>query len=337
MKNSLWAVLAMMILAMPASANDQIRIATSSTVFPFAAAVAEQFGKTSGFKTPVIESIGSGGALKLFCASAADGSPDIAGASRRITASEIGTCVANGVTDITEFTIGYDGIVLAHAVPRGIAELTRRELFLALAKTVPVGGRLVPNPYTQWNQINPALPADDILVYGPALNHGTRDILGELALSAGCRDFPEIAALDAKRRKAVCQAVREDGRFVEVTADYTVILRKLVDEKRALGFLPFSYLDQNGDKVKAVVLEGQSPSYDAIFQGNYPLSRPLFVYVKKAHLGLTAGLRAFLAELTSDRAAGPAGYLANRGLIALSEAKRKDEAEKVGTLPNIQF
>ncbi len=328
---ALWA------MAVPVQARDQIRIASSSTVYPFAATVAEHFGKTSGFKAPVIESTGSGGGLKLFCASVDQESPDIASASRRITDSEIKACAANGVTDIAEITIGYDGIVVANAKPGSRFELTRRELFLAIAKSVPVEGRLVPNPYRKWDEINPALPHEDIMVFGPAPNHGTRDVLDALVMEAACRSFPEIGRLDPKAEKQACEAMREDGAFIEVSENYTITLRKLLAEPRAVGILPFSYLDQNGDKIKAASLEGQVPSYDNIYTAKYPLSRPLYIYVKKAHLGVTAGIRQYLAEFTSEKAWGKDGYLAEKGLIALPDAERKIEAAKAAALPNLNF
>ena len=328
---------ALMATALPALARDQIRIASSSTVYPLAAVVAEHFGKTSGFKAPVIESTGSGGGLKLFCASVDQESPDIASASRRITDSELRTCRRNGVTDITEIAIGYDGIVVADAKPGRSFDLTRRDLFLAIAKSVPVDGRLAPNPYRTWDQINAALPHEDITVYGPAPNHGTRDVLDALVMEAACREFPEIDRLDGKAERQACEAMREDGRFIEVAENYTVTLRKLLADPQALGILPFSYLDQNGDKVKAASLDGQIPGYDAIYSGRYPLSRPLYIYVKKAHLGVTAGIREFLAEFTSEKASGKGGYLAERGLIALPDGQRRMEAAKAVSLPNLAF
>lgn len=332
---SLGISLAAAVLAAPAMAADRIHIASSSTVAPFISTAAEQFGRGSGFETPVVESIGSGGGLKLFCASLADGSPDIAGASRRITESEKKSCAANGVTDITEISVGYDGIVVATAKSAAPLALTGRQLFLAIAKTVPVAGKLVANPYKTWREIDADLPDLPITVFGPAPNHGTRDMLAELPMSAACRTFPEIAALEGEARRVACQAVREDGVYVDVTADYSVIMRKLEAEPKAVGILPFGYLDRNRDKIRAASFEGALPSYQAIYDGSYPLSRPLYVYVKKAHLQTTRGLREFLAELTSDKAAGKDGYLAEMGLIALPEAQHKAEAQKARTFPTL--
>lgn len=324
-----------LVFALPVLAGDRIHIVSSSTVAPFVSTASEQFGHTSGFGTPVVESLGSGGGLKLFCSSAAEDSPDIAGASRRITEVEIKNCAANGITDITQITLGYDGIVLANAKSRQPFGLTKRALFLAIAKTVPVNGKLVANPYRRWHDIDPALPDQEIMVYGPAPNHGTRDVLAALLMDAVCQTFPEIAALDAKARRTACEAMREDGPFIEVSADYSVLLCKLSAEPSAVGMLPFSYLDRNRDKIQAAALDGKLPAYDSIYDGSYPLSRPLFVYVKKIHMATTRGLKEFLAELTSDKAGGKDGYLTEIGLVSLPEDQRRAEAAKARSLPNL--
>ena len=293
-------------LTSPALAGDRVRIASSSTIAPFVSMAAEQFGHASGFQSPVVESIGSGGGLKLFCSSLADGSPDIAGASRRITESEKKSCAAAGVTEVSEIIFGFDGIVLATAKSAQHFAVTQRQLFLAIAKTVPVGGALVPNPYKTWRQIDPSLPDQQIMIFGPAPNHGTRDVLAERLMGKVCEDLAEFACDRGWRRGASPAArVREDGPFVEVTADYTLILHKLEGEPTAVGLLPFGYLDRNRDKIVAAPLDGRLPSYETIQEGTYPLSRPLYVYVKKAHLQTTRGLREFVAELTSDKASGP--------------------------------
>jgi phosphate transport system substrate-binding protein len=330
------AVLALA-LAGAAQAQDSIRIASSSTVYPFVTAVAERFGQNSGFRAPVIESLGSGGALKLFCASAGKGSPDIAGASRRITPAEMSSCAANHVTEITEIAFGYDGIVIVNAKSGQRFALTRRDLFLAVAKTVPLKGKLVPNPYRRWDQIDAALPHEEIMVFGPAPNHGTRDMFDEMVMDVACQDFPEIRALDAKARRSACQALREDGPFIEVTEDYSIILQKLLAERKAVGILPFSYVDQKGDEVKAASLEGRTPSRESIADGAYPLSRPLYLYVKKAHDGKTPGLREFLREVTSDKASGKNGYLTESGLVPLPDSERKAEAAKAAQMPSVKL
>jgi phosphate transport system substrate-binding protein len=323
------------LLALPAAAADRIHIASSSTVAPFISTVAEAFGRGGRFATPVVESVGSGGGFKLFCASLADGSSDIAGASRRITEAEKKSCAAAGITDITEIAIGYDGIVLATVKSAPPLALTGREVFLAIAKTVPVNGKLAPNPYKSWREIDASLPDQPIMVFGPAPNHGTRDVLAQRLMSAACRDFPEIAALEGEARRIACQAVREDGPYIDVTADYTVTLRKLEAEPTAVGILPFGYVERNRDKIRAASFDGKMPSYQSIYDASYPLSRPLYVYVKKGHLQTTRGLRDFIAELTSDKADGPDGYLAEIGLIPLPEAQRKAEAEKARSFPSL--
>ena len=323
--------------ASPAQARDQLRIVSSATVYPFAIAVAEQFGKTSGFKTPVVESTGSGGGLKLFCASDGPDSPDVTNASRRIMQSEVDNCATNGVKGITEIVIGYDGIVIANAKGGPKYALTRDELFKAIAKTVPVGGKLVPNPYKKWSDVDPSLPKEDIIVFGPASNHGTRDALVELVMDDACEKFPEIKALDPAAKKVACDAVREDGAFIEVSENYTVTLQKLVSQPHAVGVLTYSYLDQNGDKIQGATIDGQVATYDNIATGKYPVSRPLFFYVKKSHVGQIPGIKEYITEFTSEKAWGKEGYLAEKGLIAMPDAQRKSEAQKGKDLPDLKL
>jgi phosphate transport system substrate-binding protein len=329
-------VAAVVVASTGVQARDQIRIVSSSTVYPFASAVAEQFGKTSGFKTPVVESTGSGGAFKLFCAGLDLGSPDIAGASRRIAPSEMATCQANGVDDIAEVKIGFDGIVVANAKSGQPIALTLEQLYRALAKQVPLDGKLVPNPYKRWNEIGANLPNLPISILGPAPNHGTRDILTELVMDASCRRFPEIAALSAAAMKQACGAIREDGAFIDVTGDYIVTLRKLAADPQAVGILTYSYLDQNGDKIQGATIDGQAATYDNILSGRYRLSRPLFIYVKKAHLPLIPGIKEYISEFTSEGAWGTNGYLSDRGLVVMPDAQRKAEAAKAADLPSLR-
>jgi len=313
------------------SARDFISIVGSSTVYPFATVVAEQFGRRSSFKTPKIEATGSGGGLKLFCGGIGVGHPDIANSSRRIKASEVRSCAANGIEEIVEVKIGYDGIVLANASDSMTYELTRREVFLALAKDVPdpSGARkLVPNPYARWNEINPALPDAAIEVLGPPPTSGTRDAFAELALEGGCRTFDWLVAIrseDENRFKAICHGVREDGRYIEAGENDNLIVQKLRANPAALGVFGFSFLDQNADVVKGATVDGEEPSFDAIADGAYPVSRSLYFYVKRAHVDAIPGIREYLAEFTSDRAMGEYGYLSDRGLIPLPE----DEYEQV--------
>ncbi len=320
-----------------AFARDQIRIVGSSTVYPFATVVAEQFGKTSGFKTPVVESTGTGGGLKLFCAGADEGSPDIANASRRIKQSEVDACAANGVKDVAEIIIGYDGIVVVNSKSGPAFKLTREQLYLAMGKTVPKGGQLVANPYNKWNEIDPSLPNENIVVFGPASNHGTRDAMVDLIMNPGCEKFPEIQALQGDAKKVACEAVREDGGYIDVSDNYTVILQKLISQPAAVGVLTFSYLDQNGDKIQAATIEGQVATYDNIASKKYALSRPLYFYVKKSHVGTIPGIKQYIAEFTSDKAWGKNGYLADKGLIAMPDAERKAQADNAKALNNLKL
>jgi phosphate transport system substrate-binding protein len=331
------AAVATVAMAASAQARDQIRIVGSSTVYPFSTAVAEQFGKTSGFKTPVVESTGSGGGLKLFCAGDGPDTPDITNASRRIMQSEVANCATNGVKGITEIVIGYDGIVMANAKGGPKFALTRDQIFKAIAKTVPVGGKLVPNPYKKWSDVDPSLPNEEIVVFGPASNHGTRDALVELVMDEACEKFPEIKALDAGAKKVACDAVREDGAFIEVSENYTVTLQKLVSQPHAVGVLTYSYLDQNGDKIQGATIDGEVATYDNIATGKYPVSRPLFFYVKKSHVGQIPGIKEYITEFTSEKAWGKEGYLAEKGLIAMPDAQRKSEAQKGKDLPDLKL
>lgn len=311
-----------------AEAREQIRIVGSSTVYPFATAVAEEFGKTTGFKTPVIESTGSGGGFKLFCAGIGENDPDIANASRRITKSEIADCERNGVSAITEVKIGYDGIVLANANSAPQLTLGKKDLFLALAKTVPGkdGKGLIENPYRTWHDINPDLPDSRIEVMGPPPTSGTRDAFIELVMDEGCVDFPVIASLkqsDPARFKAVCGALREDGAYIEAGENDNLIVQKLEGNPRALGIFGFSFLDQNADKLHGSRIGGVVPDFDTIADGSYPVSRSLYFYIKSAHVGTIPGLKEYIAEFTSEKAWGDEGYLSDRGLIPMEAGERK--------------
>jgi phosphate transport system substrate-binding protein len=310
------------------SARDSISIVGSSTVYPFATVVAERFGRSTQFKTPKIESTGSGGGLQLFCAGVGVAHPDITNSSRRIKQSEIDKCAANGVEEIIEVKIGYDGIVLANSVQAALFDISRKNIFLALAKDVPDPGgaeKLIPNPYRKWSDIDPELPGDPIEVLGPPPTSGTRDAFVELAMEGGCKQFDWIAALkkqDKDRYKSICHTIREDGRFIEAGENDNLIVQKLRANPRALGIFGFSFLDQNADVVQGSLVDGQAPTFEAIAEGAYPVSRPLFFYAKKAHVEAIPGMRAYLAEFTSDRAMGEDGYLADKGLIPLPDAER---------------
>ena len=324
-----------MSVAGAAEARDQIRIVGSSTVFPFATAVAEEFGQTTSFKTPVVESTGSGGGLKLFCAGVGEGHPDITNASRRIKSSEIELCASNGVQEIVEVKVGYDGIVLANSKEAPQMELSLRDIWLALAKEVPVGGSMVENPYRFWNEVNPALPKKKIEVMGPPPTSGTRDAFVELAMEGGCKTFPEIAAMkksDKKKYKAICHTVREDGAYVEAGENDNLIVGKLQANPDALGIFGYSFLDQNSDVIQGSVVNGELPTFEEIAEGRYPVSRSLFFYVKKAHVGKIPGIQEYLAEFTSDKAMGEFGYLAEKGLIPMPAeelAKYREDAKNL--------
>jgi phosphate transport system substrate-binding protein len=311
-------------------ARDYISIVGSSTVFPFSTAVAETFGRSTKFKTPKVESTGTGGGFKLFCGGVGVQHPDIANASRRIKQSEMDTCRANGVTDIVEVKIGYDGIVVAHDKSAPDFDLTLKELWLALAKEVPdpAGGeKLVANPYRTWKDVNPSFPDDRIEVLGPPPTSGTRDAFAELALEGGCVAYDWIAALkktDESRFKSVCMTIREDGSYIEAGENDNLIVQKLAANSKALGVFGYSFLEQNMDKLKAIRIGGVLPTYDQVSSGEYPISRSIYFYVKGAHVGVIPGLKEYVAEFTSDKAFGPEGYLADKGLIALPTPMRRE-------------
>jgi len=313
-------------LGAPASARDQIRVVGSSTVFPFATAVAERFGQTTRHKTPVIESTGSGGGLKLFCAGVGLEHADITNASRRIKSSEVQSCASHGVTEIVEIKIGYDGIVVANSKQGQPLSLTLKDVFLALAKEVPVNGELRPNPHELWSHVNPALPAVKIEVLGPPPTSGTRDAFVELAMEGGAKAIPTLVELrkkDEEAFKRVAHAIREDGAYVEAGENDNLIVRKLEVNPSALGIFGFSFLDQNTDRIRGNRIEGVEPTFENIAEGRYAISRSLYFYVKKAHVGIVPGLEDYIAEFTSEKASGDEGYLADKGLIPLSEADRK--------------
>ena len=320
------------------SARDQISIVGSSTVYPFATVVAEQFGRTTKFKTPTVESTGSGGGLKLFCSGIGVATPDIANASRRIKSSEVDTCANNGIAEIVEVKIGYDGIVLANSSSADQMSLTTKDIFLALAKEVPNpdgSAALIENPYQKWNDIRSELPATKIEVLGPPPTSGTRDAFVELAMEGGCKQYDWIEAIkkeDKSRYKGICHTIREDGRFVEAGENDNLIVQKLQANSNALGIFGFSFLDQNSDVVQGSKVNGEEPSFENIADGGYPVSRPLYFYVKKAHVGTIPGIDAYLSEFISDKAMGEDGYLSDRGLIPLPEDEYAQVADAVGNL-----
>jgi len=322
-----------------AEARDQIRIVGSSTVFPFATAVAERFGKTTNFKTPVVESTGSGGGLKLFCSGIGDEHPDITNASRRIKSSEVKKCASNGIDHITEVKVGYDGIVFANSKKSDRMEVTLKDIFMALAKDVPNGeGKLMANPYQTWKDVNPALPATKIEVLGPPPTSGTRDAFVELAMEGGCKKFSwvkELKKTDKKAYKSLCHTIREDGNYVEAGENDNLIVQKLNANPKAFGIFGFSFLDQNADTLQGSLVDGADPSFENIADGKYPVSRALFFYVKKAHVGKVPGISEYLAEFTSEKAYGEEGYLTDKGLIPMPEAERKMFRANVDSMTNL--
>ncbi|HXF08628.1 MAG: PstS family phosphate ABC transporter substrate-binding protein [Pseudomonadota bacterium] len=337
------ALAAATMLAAPLAvqARDYISIVGSSTVYPFSTVVAEQFGKSGQFKTPKVESTGTGGGFKLFCGGVGVQHPDISNASRAIKSSEKEDCAKNGVKDIVEVKIGYDGIVLANSKASKPLEIDLKHLYLALAKNVPdpkSGDKLVPNPYKMWSDIDASLPKQKIEVLGPPPTSGTRDALVELGMEGGCKGFPllkEMKEKDEKAFKAACGTMREDGAFIEAGENDNLIVQKLTANKDAYGIFGYSFLEENLATVKPAIINGSRPTYESISGGAYPLSRPLFFYVKKAHVGVIPGIAEFVAEFTSEKAFGPEGYLADRGLIALPDDERKkvaDAAKKMATL-----
>jgi phosphate transport system substrate-binding protein len=303
------------------AARDSINIVGSSTVYPFTTTVAEQFGRGGKFKTPKVESTGTGGGIKLFCNGVGPQFPDIANASRRMNANEFATCQKNGVKDIVEVKVGYDGIVLAQSKAGATLTPTRKDVYLALAKTVPDPANpmnLIPNPFTTWKDVNKALPAVKIEVLGPPPTSGTRDSFVELYMEAGCRTFAWLNTLrsqDEPRFKRACDTVREDGAYVEAGENDNLIVQKLTANKDAVGVFGYSFLEENLDKLKGAVVDGVSPTYETVSSGKYPASRPLFIYVKKQHVNVIPGIAEFVAEYTSEKALGEEGYLADKGLV----------------------
>jgi len=315
-----------------AHARDEIRIVGSSTVYPFTTAVAETFGKVSG-KTPVVESTGTGGGFKLFCAAVGVDSPDFSNASRAIKKSEFEDCAKNGI-NVIEIKVGFDGLTIATAGEP--IKLTKQQIFMALAKQVPdASGKLVDNPYKMWNEIDASLPAAKIEVLGPPPSSGTRDSFVELVMEKGAEKFESLAAMkkaDAKAFEGVWKSIREDGAYVEAGENDNLIVQKLEANKAAFGIFGFSFLEENAGKINGVEVDGVSPSYETIAGGEYKVARPLFIYAKKEHIGVIPGMAEFMAEYVSEAAIGADGYLADKGLVALpadqAEAVRKTVADQ---------
>jgi phosphate transport system substrate-binding protein len=368
MNRKLTSVLAIAIAASSftianAAGRDVVNIVGSSTVYPFATVVAERFGRSTNFKTPKIESTGSGGGLKLFCKGVGAATPDITNASRRIKKSEYDDCQKNGVTEIVEVLVGYDGIAVANSKKSVQMELTRKDLYMALAKLVPgADGKLIENPNKTWEDVNASLPAIKIEVLGPPPTSGTRDAFAELALGGGAKKIDELKTLRGMKAdkkddilammnklglssglydelekkkgkapkgkdifKAVAYAVREDGAYIEAGENDNLIVQKLVANPNAMGVFGFSFLEENGDKVQGSIIDGVEPSFDSIASGDYPVSRPLYFYIKKAHVGKIPGIQEYAETFASEQAMGEDGYLPEKGLIPLN----KKELQKI--------
>ncbi|MGH1487722.1 MAG: substrate-binding domain-containing protein [Cellvibrionaceae bacterium] len=336
------AAAATLTLSVSASARDNISIVGSSTVYPFATTVAEKFGKTTSFKTPTIESTGSGGGAKLFCAGAGVQHPDVTNASRRMKKSEFQKCSANGVK-VSEVLIGFDGIVVANSKKSQQLQLTRKDLFLALAKEVPNPNgseTLVANPYKTWKDVNAALPNVAIEVLGPPPTSGTRDAFAELAMEGGCKKFAWIKAMkkkDKKAYKSICHNVREDGVYVESGENDNLIVQRLQKNPSALGIFGFSFLEENASKVQPSLVEGVEPNFDSIADKSYKISRPLYFYVKKNHVGVVPGIEEYVTEFTKESTWGPDGYLAERGMIPLSDELRAKFAADAKSLRALEL
>ena len=315
-----------MTLSSAAHARDYISVVGSSTVFPFATVVAERFGK-SDFNTPKIESTGSGGGMKLFCSGNGVETPDITNSSRRMKASEFEMCKENGVTDVVEVLIGYDGIAFSNSVDAEQLDVDLKDIFLALAKQVPNpdgSNSLVDNPYKLWSEVNASLPSIGIEVIGPPPTSGTRDAFVELAMEGGCEAFDFVKSLEKGQFKEVCHTMREDGMYVEAGENDNLIVQKLQANPDALGIFGYSFLEQNDDLVQSSMVGGVEAEFEAIAEGDYPISRPLYFYVKKQHVGTVPGIQEYLAEFTEEDTWGEDGYLADKGMIPLGDDLREE-------------
>ena len=329
-KFSAAALVASVAFAGAAAARDQIQVAGSSTVLPYAKIVAETFAETfPNFKAPVVESGGTGGGLKAFCSGVGEGTIDIANASRKIKTDELAACKAAGVADVQEVKIGYDGIVFAMDASNKDIKLEPKDLYLALAAEVVKDGKLVANPYKKWSEVNAALPAVEIAAYIPGEKHGTREVFEEKILAAGCKDAGAVdvitaAVADEKQQHSKCVAVRKDGMAVDIDGDYTETLARIAANKNGIGVFGLSFYENNADKLKVATVNGIVPSTETIASGEYPVSRPLYFYVKKAHLGVIPGLKEYVEFFLDDQMIGPESPLAEYGLVAAPDAEREE-------------
>ncbi len=303
--------------------RDTIQIAGSSTVLPYASIVAEEFGNTfPQFKAPVVGSGGTSGGLKQFCNGVGDNTIDVANASRKIKGTELAACKKAGVNQILEIKVGYDGIVFASNAKKAAFKLRPQHVFAALAAELPSKGKLVPNPYTRWNQIDPTLPNEAITLVIPASNHGTREVFQEKMVDAGCETYQAFAKLDKDAKKKACSTFRKDGRVIEIAGDYTETLARLKTSPNAVGVFGLGFYDQNRDKLRVATVNNVAPSEKTILNGSYPVSRPLFFYVKGEHLKSIKGLKEFTEFFVSKKVSGKGSKLEKAGLISMSDKER---------------
>ncbi len=327
-------------------ARNNILMVGSSTVYPFASTAAEEFGRRTKFQSPIIESLGTGGGFKIFCSGVGINRPDINNASRRIKAGEIRKCQSNGVNEIIEMKIGYDGVVMVHFVKYfkdTPLSLSFKDIFLALAKNVPVENSetLIPNPYKTWKDVNPRLPDHKIQVYGPPPTSGTRDTFVEIAMEGGCNTFPWIKKLkeqDKTKYKGICHGIRESGSFFVVVGENdNLTIQKLKIQPHSIGIMGFAFLDNNLDIIKGISIEGKEPSFENIAENSYPLFRPLYLYVKKHHIGSVQGIEDFMNFFIQDQISGEEGVLADKGLIPLSGEERESVSHAIQNLEPMDF
>lgn len=309
----------------PAMARDTIQIAGSSTVLPFSSIVAEEFGQTfPQFNTPVVGSGGSGGGLRQFCQGVGANTIDIANASREIRPAELENCKSNGVTEVIEVKFGYDGIVFASRSDSGSFALEPHQVFLAGAAQIPQNGQMVANPYTRWSQIDSSLPDQEIVLIIPGSNHGTREVYEEKVVHPGCESFEEVKALEKDAKTNFCNAIRTDGRVVEIAGDYTETLARLDAQSDALGVFGLSFYDQNRDRLQVATVGGVTPSLETIGSGEYPVSRPLFFYIKNQHVGVIPGLLEYAQYFLSEEVGGMGSPLESAGLIPMDMTERDE-------------
>ncbi len=333
---------ASLVLGGAASARDQIRVVGSSTVFPFSQAVSEQFGAKTDFPAPIVESTGTGGGFALFCEGVGPDTPDVSNASRRIKQSEIDLCLRNGVDEIIEVPVGFDGIVIANAKDAPDYNLTTRHVFQALAARVPVSDddcTLIDNPYMLWSDIDADLPQVSIEVFGPPPTSGTRDAFVEIAMEAGAKSYlclDELSAQDGDAFQQVAHRLREDGGWIDAGENDNAIVNTLERTPTALGVAGYSFLDQNSDRIKGSPIDGIEPTFENIASGEYGVSRSIFFYVKRDHMVTIPGLHEYALEFVSEAAAGEFGYLSDKGLIPLPADRRLQVAETVSELQTME-